>query len=82
MVTFRGTGRAGQRQGKGQSSTTSAAAIEKESATKNDPGSNVDIVLAAARLLLNRNIPAAETTLLAYLPSCADDFEDDLLACS
>jgi hypothetical protein len=55
------------------------SAIEKES-PKNDPGSNFDVVLPAARLLLKRNIPAAEATLLAYLPSCADEFDDDLLA--
>jgi hypothetical protein len=39
-----------------------------------------DVVLAAARMLLQRHVKGAEATLLAYLPSSSDDVEEDLLA--
>ena len=55
------------------------ADIDKASA-KNDPAINTDVVLAAARLLFQRKVPDADATLLEYLPSCADEVEDELLA--
>ena len=53
--------------------------IEK-GAAKNDPAVNSDIVLAAARRILKGNIIGGDAVVLAYLPSCAEEVEDDLLA--
>jgi hypothetical protein len=52
--------------------------IEK-SAAPGDQGQVAEVVLAAARVLLAKKNAGGEATLLAYLPSCPDDVEEDLL---